>query len=338
MNHHLLRRRAIFALAVGGSLAWYIGTGEARTISECNGLSNKCQPVPGGTAYFCDTVCTGSANCQALTTDPCPGRCNLQPWIPCVTDRACSSSRSGDVCLGAEKQLSRCLAGSAHAGDVCASNGDCNDPRDGNCTVNPGSGLVGCCQVTGSVYFPVAETYVGDGVRTTCGSNHPETINGTAKDDVICGNDGDDTINGKGGNDIIDAGDGNDTVVGDAGSDFLHGGDGNDVILGQGGRDVLHGDDGEDTLIGNYGGSVVDSVLGSLYCGGKGDDAIVADGPGHQCVDAGPDQVLDPGETYDCQYFNLPNDNGLCDVFTAINCKKASGPLLPDRVGCGCEP
>jgi hypothetical protein len=79
---------------------------------------------------------------------------------------------------------------------------------------------------------------------TVSGDNFPNTLNGTAGNDIMCGKGANDTLNGLGGNDLI---------IGDGGDDTMVGGPGNDAILGTSGNDTLKGGAGNDSLQGGPG-------------------------------------------------------------------------------------
>lgn len=153
-----------------------------------------------------------------------------------------------------------------------------------------------------------------DGV-TVAGNAGPDTILGSAAQDVISAGDGNDTIfsnaatPGETGHDVVYAGLGNDNVYyvpSTTGSAFVLGG-GNDSIAASSGNDVIYGDqdgelatDGADYLrggLGNdliYGGGGNDLIQGALsegsdtVFGGSGDDTI-----GYNTADAV--QVLNGG-------------------------------------------
>lgn len=106
---------------------------------------------------------------------------------------------------------------------------------------------------------------------TINGTNHADTLTGTAGDDVICGGNGKDTIDGAGGNDIIVGGNGKDTLVG---------GDGNDTIMGRNGKDHITGGAGLDVLLGGNGKDVLDArdgAAGDAADGGKARDECLVD-------------------------------------------------------------
>jgi hypothetical protein len=90
---------------------------------------------------------------------------------------------------------------------------------------------------------------------TITGTDGPDRLSGTRRDDVICG---------LGGDDVIRGGDGDDAVLGDAGADRVEGGDGDDTLYGGDDADRLRGDHGRDVL-----------------AGGPGADALVPDRRDH---------------------------------------------------------
>ena len=79
---------------------------------------------------------------------------------------------------------------------------------------------------------------------TVNGDNFPNTLNGTAGNDIMCGKGANDTLNGLGGNDLL---------IGDGGDDVMSGAQGNDAILGTSGNDTLKGGQGNDSLQGGPG-------------------------------------------------------------------------------------
>jgi Ca2+-binding RTX toxin-like protein len=80
-------------------------------------------------------------------------------------------------------------------------------------------------------------------MSTYMGNQKANTINCSAKDDMVFARAGDDTINGNGGNDHIWAGAGNDTLSGGAGDDTLVGGAGADLFAYYGFAGASFGND-----------------------------------------------------------------------------------------------
>ena len=81
------------------------------------------------------------------------------------------------------------------------------------------------------------------------GTSNPDTLGGTAGDDVILGLEDDDNISALGGNDIVFGGDGDDTINASNGGDTLIGGSGDDTLIGGAGGDVIDG--GSNTGVGD---------------------------------------------------------------------------------------
>ena len=278
--------------------------------------TSKCTPSPTVQSYYCDAVCT-SQGCPT-PADVCPGHCRDHPATMCVTNNQCPS---GDICFFTGV-FGHC---SNDPGAVCLNTVQC---PSGSCQPN-------CC---------VFDTpYAGDGTVTICGSGGADTIYDTPGDDIICGNGGDDVINdsalgGVGGNDIISGGRGNDTITGGPGKDIIHGDQDNDVIIGCGGRDFLSGDDGDDYILTAYAvagipcAAQANDHVGSLVCGGKGNDELWGVGPAHQCMDGGPDQAAG-GSNHDCVYAYW--DQQPDSVGTFKNCANPLGGG-PSADSCGC--
>jgi Ca2+-binding RTX toxin-like protein len=267
-------------------------------------LADTC--TVNGTTRTCDFVCGFPSN---------------PPNPPCV---AINNDVNGD---GVRTTCGSTLGGNTIQGGsadevICG--------RDGDDTVT-GSG--GDDQINGA-----------DGDDTIDGGNGSDVIEGGLGSDTITGASGDDTLSGNTGQDFtadggntIDGGNNNDTILGTGGDDELSGGSGDDTILGQGGRDVIKGEGGADFLISQYGGPQTNDVLGDLVCGGSGDDTIFAWGPGHQCVDAGTQQVVSGSEN-DCSYANnQPADSDDHDIGTQRNCANAVGFDATRQPSCGCD-
>ncbi|WP_343712466.1 calcium-binding protein [Inquilinus sp.] len=77
----------------------------------------------------------------------------------------------------------------------------------------------------------------------------PQTVAGSAIDDIIIGGDGADMLRGLDGADLVDAGAGDDIVDGGAGDDRLNGLDGDDILIGGTGDDILMVDSADDIVI-----------------------------------------------------------------------------------------
>jgi Ca2+-binding RTX toxin-like protein len=95
-----------------------------------------------------------------------------------------------------------------------------------------------------------------------------DTLNGSARSEIIKGDTGDDLLYGGGGNDTLDGGAGNDVLTGVGGNESLVGGSGNDTIFGA---------DGNDTIIGGTGSDGVDGAGGDdtyIWASGDGNDFI----------------------------------------------------------------
>jgi hypothetical protein len=82
---------------------------------------------------------------------------------------------------------------------------------------------------------------------TVTGDNFPNTLNGTAGNDIICGKGANDTLNGLAGNDLLIGDGGDDTMVGAQGNDAILGTSGDDTLKGGADLDSLQGGDGTDT-------------------------------------------------------------------------------------------
>jgi RTX calcium-binding nonapeptide repeat (4 copies) len=115
------------------------------------------------------------------------------------------------------------------------------------------------------------------------GTNNPDVIHGTFRNDIIFALGGDDYVDGKFGNDLIYGGKGKDNLFGNFGNDSLYGGldndnldggDGDDKLFGGLGRDTLYGGNGNDTLQGSqkapYPGAEIDKLTG-----GDGKDKFI---------------------------------------------------------------
>ena len=129
----------------------------------------------------------------------------------------------------------------------------------------------------------VARAYVlaGGGDDTIVGSEHADTITGSAGKDIIYGMDGDDRLAGSPGHDILVGmngrdrlyGDvGNDQLKGGAGVDRLYGGDGHDVLVGESSADKMYGELGNDTIVGGNGTDLLNGGEGIDFMYGGNDN------------------------------------------------------------------
>ena len=129
----------------------------------------------------------------------------------------------------------------------------------------------------------VARAYVlaGGGDDTVVGSEHADTITGSAGRDIIYGMDGDDRLAGSPGHDILVGMNGRDRLYGDAGNDQLkggagvdrlYGGDGHDVLVGESSADKMYGDLGNDTIVGGHGTDLLNGGEGLDFMYGGADN------------------------------------------------------------------
>lgn len=91
------------------------------------------------------------------------------------------------------------------------------------------------------------------GIERVYGSEHGDTLTGSAGADELNGWHGDDIIHGGGGNDGLLGSDGADQLFGEDGADWLNGGDGDDLLDGGSGDDTFLGGAGNDTIVGGDG-------------------------------------------------------------------------------------
>lgn len=269
---------------------------------------------------------TGSAMSQ------CTSRC-VTPGATLLCDKVCTTAS----CLGASSDNCKTCNGGAHVGESC--------PNDAYC------GGANHCVVDGTV--------------TICAADLVQAIAGTTNDDLICyGQKGSGvtikSIDAKAGNDDvapyqvtdgsgnpennlagtwasmrISGGNGNDLLVGADSDDVIYGDAGDDIIVGGAGHDILHGGDGDDLLtINTYGTNFPPDTqtTGSVMCGDADDDMLIADGPGHQCMDGGA------GTADDCSYgfSTTPSRSAVVtDTGTFRHCETTTGTQNSEP--CGCE-
>jgi Ca2+-binding RTX toxin-like protein len=105
-------------------------------------------------------------------------------------------------------------------------------------------------------------------------------LGGVALADTIDGTEGPDDLIGTDKNDVIHASGGADYVSGLAAADLLYAGAGNDTVVGRDGNDRIYGNAGSDMLFGNHENDTInsagDGVRDVVKCGiGKDDTAYV---------------------------------------------------------------
>jgi hypothetical protein len=235
--------------------------------------------------------------------------------IAAFAEFALAECRTTDTCT-----VGGILAGtvSTHRCDVICLSSDCSAPSgcdecgldsspdtpDGYCTICDLSNY--STQITGTAGNDIIcgrdlddiidakngadKIHAGDGNDTVYAGGGDDIVQvGLSGVKNLFGEGGADLLIGGAGNDALDGGPGNDTLWGGAGDDSLAGGADNDILIGNSGSDFLDGGDGNDAISQEvYGVSVTaDDVVGDRYCGGGGNDSIVAIGPRHQCLDGG---------------------------------------------------
>jgi Ca2+-binding RTX toxin-like protein len=125
------------------------------------------------------------------------------------------------------------------------------------------------------------------------GTDEDDSINGTAKADIIFALGGLDFVSAGAGRDELDGGILGDELAGDAGRDIYFGGDGADALSDFGsnsGNDVMNGGDGNDVLLaGSEGNDVLKGQAGNEHC---------------------PDCIFIPGARY-AQMFGGPGNDRL---------------------------
>jgi Ca2+-binding RTX toxin-like protein len=110
---------------------------------------------------------------------------------------------------------------------------------------------------------------------TIVGTDGPDRLIGTPRNDVIVGGSGADSILGRGGNDMICGGTGPDTV---------HGGRGSDNLLGQGGDDALDGGRSTDVIAGGSNSDTITGREGTDLLNGEGGDDSLKGGRGFDLI------------------------------------------------------
>jgi hemolysin type calcium-binding protein len=344
--------------------------------STCDTCPGHCQQDP---SIVCDAdagngnECGGSNTC--LFSSATYGKCGCHGTNCTASGRNCNA----DVqCYGYTSDGSCTDFTHPYGGDgVCTIY--YNDFSAGATTINAtaGNDLV-CIDFAVATATVTVNLAAGDDILNTSagvlgplvvnGGDGRDIVNGGSGNDTINGDDGDDILHGNGGNDTIDGGTGNDIITGDAGNDTLtggplansgpdisgddniSGGSGDDTITGNGGRDVLNGNGDNDTILGTpvsfFGGlPAPDDNVGSLYCGGAGDDRIWATGARHQCIDAGVGQAgTNTYSGHDCTYEFYVLGRGTTpestDIGTIMNCLSAvcyfGNCENPSAASCNC--
>lgn len=288
---------------------------------QCSGSGNACEDT--GNIPVC---IAGSANAGAFCF--AHGDCNDPPGGSCTVGGVPCCSGSGATPFMGDGKIAILGSNSTSNGDtitlaaptggkqfvVCGRNG--NDIITGN----NGDDLIDA----------------GGGNDTVNGGNGTDTIYGGSGDDIL------DAAAGPfylGGNDYIDGGDGNDIIggsnrfLGSGGDNVLIGGPGDDLIVSGSGRDIVKGGDGDDGIatVPAGLGNMADDNVGTLLCGGAGDDYVYGGGPAHQCIDGGSGS--DTCE-YDARLATTPTSK---DVGTARHCETVNGSVIARTPSCGCE-
>lgn len=141
------------------------------------------------------------------------------------------------------------------------------------------------------------------------GTNHDDTLLGSASGDVLIGRDGVDVLNGRAGGDLLAGDAGDDSLNGAAGDDTLNGGTGHDVLTGGDGADSIGGDAGHDTLSGGNGNDILRGGNGNDHVtGGAGSDRIYLGGTG----ETGGVQIAQ-GQAGNDRYV-IERDNGRANI------------------------
>jgi Ca2+-binding RTX toxin-like protein len=337
----------------------------APSFDSCDTCPGHCAQDP---AVLCDADASNGAECGSYSClfnkDIFFGTCVCDvPSAGCTTaGRSCNSDA---LCYTSGSNYGHCASYVQPYGG------------DGSCTITYTKFSSATTTVTGSdgndlmCIGALANTTVNGGagddqINAAVLGSGPVTINGGTGDDTITGSNSADTINGDQGNDTIHGGSGNDLITGGplatsggdtSGDDTIFGEGDDDVITGNGGRDDLEGgagnDEIRDTAYVGFGLSAAapDDQVGSLLCGGPGDDRIWTTGPRHRCVDAGSDQAgANTFSGYDCVYEFLlvggrsaDNPTPGTDIATMRNCRTPvnwyGGALMesPSKASCGCD-
>lgn len=172
----------------------------------------------------------------------------------------------------------------------------------------------------------------GSGNRVITGTPDPDTLIGTAVNNLISGLAGDDRINGCAGNDSINGNTDDDGIAGGPGNDALDGSEGDDVIQGGEGNDLLAGGPGINVLTGGPGRD-------SFVCSADATTTVTDFVPGTDTM-SGPCILADATQGASISIADNNNSFNAQDVTTTtttpISTKASSMPLevlpmpLPD--------
>lgn len=131
------------------------------------------------------------------------------------------------------------------------------------------------------------------GIENLAGSNHNDTLIGSASANALAGGLGDDSIFGQAGNDALNGNNGGDALFGGEGDDILSGDAGNDGLFGEVGNDVVYGGEGNDYIEGGDGNDVLwgDAGNDNVLAGAGNDFVVLGAGDDNFTLGAGADLV-----------------------------------------------
>lgn len=130
------------------------------------------------------------------------------------------------------------------------------------------------------------------------GTEGPDNLRGTNKNDLIVAFEGNDTVNSGNGNDCVIGGPGNDKINNSNGHDFLFGNEGTDQLNGSNGNDYISGgpdndhikaSNGNDTVFGGSGNDVIDGSNGNDQINGEEGNDSLKGRNGNDTLTGGPD-------------------------------------------------
>jgi Ca2+-binding RTX toxin-like protein len=116
----------------------------------------------------------------------------------------------------------------------------------------------------------LARTVFCDGGRCF-GTNNPDTMYGSSRQDAMYGLKGADLMRGDGKDDSVNGDGGRDKLVGGRGRDTVNGGDGDDRVIGSPGHDKLNAGNGDDRV------EAVDGMWDAISCGNGRHDLVFFD-------------------------------------------------------------